>query len=104
MKQLQQKLTTPPQLLVTEGATDDQEETQVGGKENDCTILLKCSGIKLCLCVICGLPSIKSSLASFSKSLQLSLARTSLRIPNLLEVDWITWSHNQKLHNNHSLM
>lgn len=38
MKQLQQKLTTPPQLLVTEGATDDQEETQVGGKENDCTI------------------------------------------------------------------
>lgn len=38
MKQLQQKLTTPPQLLVTEGATDDQEETQVGGKENDYTI------------------------------------------------------------------
>ena len=34
MKQLQHKLTTPPQLLVTEGATDDQEETQVGGIEN----------------------------------------------------------------------
>jgi len=31
MKQLQQKLTTPPQLLVAEGATDDQEEGQLSG-------------------------------------------------------------------------
>ena len=32
VRKLQAKLATPPQIHVTEGATDDQEEAQVGSQ------------------------------------------------------------------------